>query len=95
MEKYEHLLIILMEECAEVQKEVSKALRFGIDDNHPKTKETNKSSIERELADLLGAIELLIEYSVIERPNCNLSIEKKYKIEKWLQYSKKKGRLTE
>ena len=35
MNREEHLLTILSEECAEVIKDVSKALRFGLDDYPP------------------------------------------------------------
>ena len=34
MSEVEHLLVCLSEECAEIQKAVSKTLRFGEDRNH-------------------------------------------------------------
>jgi len=36
MTREEHLLVITSEECPEVIKEVSKSLRFGLDDYHKK-----------------------------------------------------------
>lgn len=35
MNTTEHLLVVLGEECAEVQQNIAKALRFGLDDHHP------------------------------------------------------------
>ena len=35
MTVYENLMVTAMEECAEIQKEISKALRFGINNHHP------------------------------------------------------------
>lgn len=46
-------LVILAEECAEVQQVICKALRHGLDsDNNGKNAETNRQMIERELGDL-------------------------------------------
>lgn len=47
-------LVILAEECAEVQQVICKALRHGLDsDNNGKNPETNRQMIERELGDLM------------------------------------------
>jgi hypothetical protein len=35
MKESERLLIVAMEECAEIQQEISKALRFGTENHHP------------------------------------------------------------
>jgi len=35
VKQHEYLLTCLMEECAEVQKAATKALRFGLDDRGP------------------------------------------------------------
>jgi len=58
MNKTEHLLACLSEECAEVQQEVGKALRFGIDDKW-KDNPTNATSLAYEFCDLLAVFELL------------------------------------
>jgi len=46
-------LIILSEECAEVQVAISKILRFGLDD--PK----NKKQLEDEIGDILAMLAIL------------------------------------
>lgn len=35
MNQYENILVTISEECAEIQKAVSKALRFGLENHHP------------------------------------------------------------
>lgn len=35
MTKTEYLLVVLSEECSEIQQAVTKALRFGLSDIHP------------------------------------------------------------
>ena len=55
------LLTITMEECAEVQQECSKMMRFGT--------MTNKYHLSKEIADLLAMIDLLQAYQVIDLGN--------------------------
>jgi len=94
MNKTEHLLIILAEECAEVIKETSKALRFGLSDHAPDSKITNAESIVKEVADLTAIIEMLQAENLILNPPLYYITEKKQKVEKWLKYSKEKGTLN-
>ena len=46
------MLIILIEECAEVQHRAAKALRFGLGETEPGQVFTNKERLEEELGDL-------------------------------------------
>ena len=67
MNKTEHLLACLAEECAEVQHAVAKALRFGLDDGYPGAASTNAQDIAREFADVLAfMLNVLVHMDVNE-----------------------------
>jgi len=59
MNRSDHLLTILIEECAEVAQAASKALRFGAKNVGPKSTLTNAEIIVHEFNDLFGAMEKL------------------------------------
>jgi hypothetical protein len=59
MNKTEHLLACLSEECGESIKVASKALRFGLDHIWPEKGLPNRRILEGELADLVAVAELL------------------------------------
>lgn len=90
MNRTEHLLTILAEECAEVAQRSSKALRFGLKEIEPGQSLTNEQRICYELNDLLGVVSMLgllnIDLESIEA--------KKIKVETFLEYSRKQGTLT-
>ena len=92
MNRTEHLLVTLMEECAEVQQACSKALRFGLSDSYPGKSESNANHIIRELTELLAIIDMLSEAKVLSN-NINPDIKqlKIDKVEHWLKYAKKQG----
>lgn len=83
MTREEHLLAILSEECAEVAREVSKALRFGMFEMMPGQSLTNRERIAAELQDLWAAVEMLnlqtVDRAAIER--------KKEKVVKFMRYA--------
>ena len=45
MNKLEHLLVVVNEECAEIQQATSKALRFGLYNGHPNKETMNEEDI--------------------------------------------------
>lgn len=54
----DELLVILMEECAEVIKAASKCLRFGFTRNHPSYGDNDKV-LSSEIGDLMGIVQAL------------------------------------
>jgi len=78
------IFYITQEECAEVTQALSKVLRFGLDSKNPVTSKTNKESLEEELGDLLGMIDLIIQRCLVSDNNVNYSRQqKKTKLQKW------------
>lgn len=61
MNELEYLLVCVQEECAEVSQRAAKAMRFGIDNTAPGATETNEDALWRELSDLQGALEMLVD----------------------------------
>ena len=94
MNKEEHLLVCLSEECAEVQQAVSKALRFGLDDCRPRSNISNLEDIAKEVNHVHAVVELLIEnLGVPFTEFCKRKeiAEKKDKVKKFMEYAKKRG----
>jgi hypothetical protein len=91
--KQEHLLTILAEECSEVIKEVSKCLRFGMEDKGVRMEYTNGERLHTELVDLVSTIKLLHQEKVLKyRPT---SFQKKIeRTERYIQYAIEKGTIT-
>ena len=93
MNRTEHLLMILAEECAEVAQRVSKALRFGLDEVQPGQQLTNEQRIWGEMNDLAGVGEMLIAARGAGG-FCRDAVEaKKAKVERYLSYSAECGTL--
>ena len=89
MNKIEHLLTKLMEECAEIIQEASKASLFGMDEVMPGQALTNQERVQRELNDLWAICEMLNLHHV-NRP----AIEsKKQKVQKYMDYAASIGTL--
>lgn len=62
-------LAILSEECAEVIQAVCKTLRHGYESTNPKTgsPETNRQMLEREIGDLLHALDRCVTTNDLDR----------------------------
>ena len=78
MTRNEELLVILMEECAEVQQEASKLIRFGSDTW------ADVLQFEKEIGDLLCMIDLCHKQGLISEDAIIQAAEAKYeKLKKW------------
>ena len=93
MNKIEHLLACLTDECAEITQAADKALRFGLDDQRPGGETDNRMDIEREINDLVGVIELLVENGVTIHQHRHYIDAKKEKVLKFMDYARNKGTL--
>lgn len=98
MTRREHLLVIAMEECAEVAQRVSKALRFGLEEIQAGQPFTNRQGIEYEFVDLCTVLEMagLIDLD-FEGQFCvdaTMQGEKQRKVETYLRYSASVGCLS-
>ncbi len=75
-------LIVLMEECAEVQQAASKILRFGNDQD-------KIGALTQELGDLLGIIEWVTrEFDIDPDTLIQYGELKQTKMKKWCSYNK-------
>ena len=90
LNKTEHLLTILGEECAEVAQRASKAVRFGLKDIDPERKESATRLLEKELADLMAVANMLGLH--IRPEDMQAKVEK---VEKYMGYSRQVGALEQ
>lgn len=86
MDRTEHILINLMEECGEVAQRASKAARFSLGEIQPGQPYTNAERIMHEWADLNGMMEKCIEEGLVKWPDdfAQRVMEKKQRFEKFL-----------
>lgn len=95
MNRTDHLLWKLAEECCEVAQRASKAARFGLYEIEPGQDKTNSRRIFLELVDITAVTRLLNNDRLIDDdPDVeNLVQEAMKKTEKYLEYSAEMGRL--
>lgn len=82
-------LVILGEECAEIQQVIAKIQRFGLDVFRVKDPIiNNREHLAIEIGDLLGVIKLLVEAGVLTEDELIMHAEAKIKkMEKWTKWS--------
>lgn len=100
MNRQEHLLTILGEECSELHQAISKILRFGINSNYDNGV-NNLDQMQKEFNDVLAMVEMVNdEFLRTKSPNIiyfnrALTEAKTEKVEKYLLYSKECGTLND
>lgn len=86
------LLVLIIEECAEIIQRACKAIRFGLDERWKEEDTTNREMLQGEINDLVGAIALAKKYGVLGPQSLHdetLAAEKKMaKVEKFSAYSR-------
>ncbi len=97
MNRQEHLLECLSEECNEVGQRVSKALRFGLCEKQRNQPFTNRDRIVGELKDLFAVATILMDEGVIEAfiPAPDEVGAKRAKIERYMEIARAEGALPE
>jgi NTP pyrophosphatase (non-canonical NTP hydrolase) len=95
MNRQEHILVVIAEEASEVAKVATKALRFGLDHVHGET--TNHQKLVEEFADLVAMVTMIRTFVADDDAlRFKLMIAaKEEKFNKFLEYSKACGTLTE
>lgn len=87
MNRQEHLLVILAEEAAEIAQQVSKILRFGIDEQRD-FPTSNRERLQGEFNDLLAVVEVLKDDHGIDlHRDPDLIAKKKAKVVKYMVYA--------
>ena len=92
-ERQRELLIVLMEECAEIIHRTSKALRFGLDEIQPDRfpEESNAIRLATEIGDLKAVVLLLEREGVLDgERSFNAKVQKFQKLKKFLQTESRK-----
>lgn len=97
MKNWEHFLTITAEEAGEIIKEAAKCLRFGVNDTNPQEPQgrNNGEKLGWEIDDLTAVAELLRKEMIIPPADPTRIEQKKIRIMRWLEYSRKKGRVDE
>lgn len=88
----EEAIVLLMEECGEVIQACSKILRHGLGSTHPNSPlgPTNQDYLNKEVGDLMTAIDISIEENVlIDSRICFSRSEKRRSVQQYLRYALK------
>lgn len=98
MDRKEHLLTCLAEECTEVGQRVSKALRFGLDEVQAGQNLTNRQRIAEEYRDLVAVANILVEEGIMSAGELWIGQAqvdaKRQKIERHMEISRREGVLS-
>jgi NTP pyrophosphatase (non-canonical NTP hydrolase) len=79
-------LLVLIEECAEVQQAVSKIFRFGVHSCYPNHySNDNITELHQEVGDVIAMIDSLVELGFLDRKELDLAVERKReKLKIWI-----------
>lgn len=92
MTETEHLLDILIEECAEVIQRVTKAKRFGLHEVQPSQNLSNIERITQEMNDVVAVADMVLPSHWMSEEQLDA---KREKVRQFLKYSQECGTLTD
>ena len=96
--KQQHLLACLAEECAEVIVEVNKGLRFGLGDHHPSDPSKNNAQrIAHEMQHVIAVYEMLVVDNGLPSnwSHVNRRIDKQERVTRFMAYAREEGKLSD
>lgn len=95
MNRSEHLLSCLAEECCEVGQRVSKALRFGLGEVQSGQRLNNAERISEELRDLIAVVKIMEREGILIKslPHADQIGAKQKKIELYMELAINTGAL--
>lgn len=86
-----YLLVLLIEECAEVIHRACKAIRFGLKEvqsSNADERRNNEQRLHEELVDLETVVNIMQEEKILPRTGLREhALQKRAKIEKYYEYS--------
>lgn len=92
MNRLQYLLTKLAEEASEISQIALKAQQFGLDSVSPKTGESNRGAIKKEVNDLLGVLwPLHSEFELNTLADRGLIMDKVTKLNKYFEICKDLG----
>lgn len=99
MNRREHIMTCIAEECSEIQKIITKSLRFGLHDFPPGKERTNLQHLREEVIDLIGTLAMLESEDGVEiffePKEAEIRIgEKIQKVERYMKYAERQGTLN-
>jgi NTP pyrophosphatase (non-canonical NTP hydrolase) len=93
MNRQEHLLTILGEECAELQQAIAKVLRFGIDDSY--LGKLNRDCLLQEYNDIVAVAKMLSDEGIELNAYHVTMQDKQEKVERFMAVSRECGTLDD
>jgi NTP pyrophosphatase (non-canonical NTP hydrolase) len=66
-------LAVLLEELGEAQQAIGKILRHGYESHHPNGGPTNREALEREMGDVLFALDMLTTATDLDRDGVEMA----------------------
>ena len=95
MNKLQHLLLKLMEECNEVSQVASKCIQFSLEDKAPNQPYTNAERLNQELNDLRAQLTMLESEGFYFKASAKAQEDKIAKVNKYLKYPQELGLVDE